>query len=120
MRKYCLLLAISMLMLPAKLCWPQAESPAELFAHKCAQCHSIGHGRMVGPDLKDITRTRSRAWLEKFIQDPEAMMNSGDKDALALRNQYGGITMPQMNVTSAQIRQLLQYIAQQSKSGAQH
>lgn len=97
--------------------WAQADTPSEVFAGKCAQCHTIGHGRRIGPDLKDVTRTRSRAWLEKFIQDPDAMMQSGDKDALALREQYGGITMPQMNVTPAQIRGLLRYIEQQSKSG---
>jgi cytochrome c2 len=117
-RSYLIPVAASLLFLSATPLWPQQESPADLFAHKCAQCHSIGGGRMVGPDLKGVTQTRSRAWLMKFIQDPEAMMQSGDKDALALRDQYSGITMPQMNVTPAETRQLIQYISQKSKSAS--
>jgi cytochrome c2 len=118
MRGYYVVLTAFLLVVSGTLTWSQADSPAEVFAHKCAQCHSIGHGRRVGPDLKGVTQIRSRAWLEKFIQNPEAMMQSGDKYALALRDQYEGITMPQMNVTPAQIRELLRYIEQQSKSAS--
>ncbi|HEY9790609.1 MAG TPA: cytochrome c [Candidatus Obscuribacterales bacterium] len=35
-------------------CAAADESAADLFAGKCARCHTFGHGRKKGPDLKKV------------------------------------------------------------------
>src|SRR5262245_60746584 len=59
-----------------------AQDAAADFRANCAGCHSIGGGRLVGPDLKDVTQRRDRAWLAHFISDPKAALDSGDAYAL--------------------------------------
>ncbi|MBI4607901.1 MAG: cytochrome c [Candidatus Rokubacteria bacterium] len=40
-------------------------SPVEgqaIFQEKCVSCHTIGGGRLVGPDLQGVTARRDREW----------------------------------------------------------
>ena len=46
-----------------------ASNGKSLFEQKCSACHTIGGGRLVGPDLKGVTETRSQEWLTNFISD---------------------------------------------------
>ena len=42
---------------------PTAQDAAQgqaIFVQKCASCHTIGGGKLVGPDLKGVTATRPR------------------------------------------------------------
>lgn len=48
---------------------------AQVYSAKggCAQCHSLnGHGGAIGPDLSDIGRQRSAAYLRRSLTDPGA------------------------------------------------
>ncbi|HCC84588.1 MAG TPA: hypothetical protein DEP87_02810, partial [Candidatus Pacebacteria bacterium] len=54
------------------------ELGKEIFTQKCSACHSIGKGRLVGPDLAGVNDRRSEGWLLKFIKSPQAVINSGD------------------------------------------
>src|SRR5689334_4470781 len=71
-----------------------AQEAADFFAKKCKACHSIGGGRAVGPDLKDVASQKDRAWMEKFIQNPKAVIDSGDSFAVQLQQEYRGMVMP--------------------------
>lgn len=72
----------------------RAQDPATFFRQHCAACHTIGGGRLVGPDLKGVTKRKDRTWLVKFLQDPSAMIASGDPYATELKQQAHGIVMP--------------------------
>ena len=85
---------------------PEAEKN---FA-QCKACHTIGGGRLVGPDLKGVTDKYPEAWLIKFIQNSQAMVKSGDKDAVKIFNEYSKIPMPSHNLTDAQVKDILLYI----------
>ncbi len=76
----------------------------------CAACHSVGGGRMIGPDLKGVTSLRSNEWLVKFIQSSSSLINSGDPDAKALFEEYNRVPMPDNNLTGEQINQILAFI----------
>lgn len=95
---------------------PQAglSNGKSLFDQKCSACHTIGGGRRVGPDLKGITETRSQEWLTGFISDPEKMFSSGDPAATQLLQEFGGIRMPNLGLSSQQISDVLAYIKSQS------
>ena len=85
---------------------PEAEKN---FA-QCKACHTIGGGRRVGPDLKGVTKRLPEAWLIKFIQNSQAMVKSGDKEAVKIFNEYNKIPMPSHNLTDAQVKDILLYI----------
>ena len=87
----------------------QAQEGKDLYA-VCAACHTIGGGRLIGPDLKNISENRSEDWLIKFIQNSQAMIQAGDPDAVALFEEYNNIPMPPNNLTDDQVRTLLDYI----------
>ncbi|NOX86866.1 MAG: cytochrome c [Chlorobi bacterium] len=84
----------------------------DLFKQRCAACHTIGKGRLVGPDLKNITEKQSLDWLLAFIKSSTAMINSGDADAKAIFEEYNRILMPDNNYSDAQILAILDYIKQ--------
>lgn len=88
---------------------------ADQFAQTCASCHSIGGGRLVGPDLKDVTQRRDRSWLEKFVQDPKAVIDSGDPYAQQLVKDSQGIVMPTLGLSAAETKALIDLIDAESK-----
>ncbi|MBZ5659624.1 MAG: cytochrome c [Acidobacteriia bacterium] len=93
-----------------------AQVANDFFQQNCSTCHTIGGGRLVGPDLKDAVQQKDREWLEHFIQDPEAVLNSGDPYALQLKKDANGIVMPKMpGVTPQMAEELLNMIEVQSK-----
>ena len=71
-----------------------AQQPSDFFQQSCISCHTIGGGRLTGPDLKDVTRQKDRAWIEHFIQNPKAVIDSGDAFALQLQQDARGVVMP--------------------------
>lgn len=87
----------------------QGQEGAELF-RPCAACHSIGGGRMIGPDLKGVTRLRTNEWLIKFIQSPVGMLKSGDQYAKEIFAEFNNVPMPDNKLTAEQINMILQYI----------
>jgi cytochrome c2 len=79
-------------------------------------CHTIGKGKLVGPDLKDVTKRHDEAWLFQFIRNSQALITSGDPVAVQLFNDNNKIPMPPHEINDAQLRSLLKYIAKMSAS----
>ncbi len=94
-----------------------ADEGATVFASKCAACHTIGKGKLVGPDLKGITTTQSPEWLAKWVSSPSAMVHSGDPTAMNIVKQYP-MQMPDLGLSQSDVTAVLAYIAQQSGGGA--
>lgn len=88
-----------------------AQTGQELYAKFCIACHSIGGGRLVGPDLKGITNKRSETWLLSWIKSSQTMVKSGDKDAVAIFKEFNQIPMPDQPLSEDQIRSILAYVA---------
>lgn len=72
----------------------RAETPAEYFEQNCAQCHTVGGGDLIGPDLAGLAKRKDRAWLVKFLLDPQAVIDSGDPYAARLVEDSHGLVMP--------------------------
>jgi len=73
-----------------------AQDPVTDFKTNCVSCHTIGGGRLVGPDLKNVVERKDRAWLSRFVADPAAVLASGDAYALKLRSEARGVVMPNL------------------------
>jgi mono/diheme cytochrome c family protein len=70
-----------------------AQDRVEDFKRNCASCHTVGGGRLVGPDLQNVTQRKDRAWLARFIVDPISVLESGDAYAVKLKNEARGVVM---------------------------
>ena len=95
----------------------QAAPPAQavsqgqaLFQQQCIACHTIGGGKLVGPDLQGVTTRRMTDWLTRWLQDPPGMVAQKDPIATQLVQQYQS-QMPNLGLTAAQITALLDYLA---------
>lgn len=71
-----------------------SEETVAFFQQNCTSCHTIGGGRLAGPDLKGVTERRDEDWLSRFVVDPKAMIDSGDAYAQALLKDANGAYMP--------------------------
>jgi mono/diheme cytochrome c family protein len=110
--------AVALVMLSIVLCqMAKAQQYASaFFKQNCASCHTIGGGRLTGPDLKDVAARRDRAWLVQFLQGPKAMIDSGDPYAAKLQQDARGVVMPNIaGMTPQQAQSLLDLIGVESK-----
>ena len=89
--------------------WAQ-EPGKQTFQVTCAACHTIGGGRLVGPDLAGIHNRQSQAWLEQFVKSPKSLIDSGDADAVAIFEEYNQLVMPDAFITEEQITEVLAYL----------
>ncbi|MDD2798262.1 MAG: c-type cytochrome [Bacteroidales bacterium] len=87
----------------------EAQDGATLYK-SCVACHTIGGGKTVGPDLKGVTKRRTKEWLVKFIQSPVKIQKAGDADAVALFKEYNNMPMPDNAMTDEQVVKLLDHI----------
>jgi mono/diheme cytochrome c family protein len=93
-----------------------AQEAADFFKQNCASCHTIGGGRLTGPDLKDVTKRKDRDWLANFIANPKAVIDGGDPYAQQLAQESRGVVMPTLfGLTRDRIDSLLNLIEAESK-----
>jgi protein SCO1/2 len=77
---------------------------------KCAACHG-SDGKSVGPSLAGVTERRSREWLVRWISAPDRMIAEKDPLALELVKQYGGVPMPNLDISEADAAALVEHLA---------
>ncbi|SEB99111.1 Class III cytochrome C family protein [Tenacibaculum sp. MAR_2009_124] len=81
----------------------------KLFKSLCASCHKLNK-KLVGPALGGVEERRENDWLKAWIRDNAALRKSGDKDAIAIYEEYNGSNMtafPQL--TDKNIDDILYY-----------
>lgn len=89
----------------------------DLFKTNCMACHSIGKGKMVGPDLKNVHQKRNEAWLLKWIKSSKNLIGSGDADAVAIYEEFNKTPMTEFtSLTDDQIKSLISYIGMESSA----
>lgn len=81
-----------------------------LFKQRCAACHTVGNGKLVGPDLKNVTVRRKEDWILRFVKSSQAVVKSGDQTAVALFNENNKIVMPDQNLNDSEIKDILAYV----------
>jgi mono/diheme cytochrome c family protein len=73
---------------------PPSEESIKFFRTNCASCHTIGGGRLTGPDLKDLSKRAERDWLVEFMKDPKATLDAGDPYGQKILSEARGVYMP--------------------------
>lgn len=96
---------------PALAADPPSEETIAYFKQNCASCHTIGGGKLTGPDLKDVGKRRTRDQLAKFIADPKGAIDAGDPYLVKLWNDANAVYMPAPpGITADRTQKLLDLI----------
>ena len=105
----------------------QISTGEDLFRTRCSACHTIGRGdlrdvaaRRVGPDLLHVTKQRDRAWLERWLIEPDVMLEEKDPLAMALYEQYNRVPMPNLRLSRRDTAHILEYIEEESEAVQRH
>lgn len=94
------------------------SSGEHLFRTRCATCHTMDGSEepgALGPDLLGVTRRRDAAWLLRWLQAPDRMIEEGDPIALALFEQYGRVAMPNMRLNRQEADDLIGYLEKKTR-----
>jgi protein SCO1/2 len=89
------------------------EKREYLFQSRCGACHTVGNGDKVGPDLAGVTTRRDRAWLTRYLAEPDRVRAEGDPIATALFAKYRNVPMPNLRLSNIEIAGLLSYLETQ-------
>lgn len=92
------------------------EEGKKLYNSNCAACHTIGRGKLTGPDLKGVTERLDVDWLITFIISSKSLIDAGDEYAVKIFNEYNKIPMPDhRHLSRENILNILSYIEDRSQ-----
>jgi len=87
-----------------------AKRGKSLFTNRgCYTCHTIGKGKMAGPDLAGVTQRRSHEWLKRWLKDPSQMIGS-DSIADALVVEAKNVKMPNLKLSDSDVEAVIAYL----------
>jgi protein SCO1 len=90
-----------------------------LFKTRCSNCHTVGKGDGIGPDLAGVTNARNHDWLARFIATPDEVLASGDPVATALFAKFKNVPCPNPHLGESDVHALIKFLeAQSSNVGA--
>jgi mono/diheme cytochrome c family protein len=108
--------------LPSSLAAQEGTSVSRgkaIFEARCASCHTVGGGDLVGPDLARVTARRDAGWLNRFIRQPDVMIREKDPIAIDLLAKYSNIAMPNLSIGERDVAALIEYFGASGGKKAQ-
>jgi cytochrome c2 len=82
----------------------------QIFKTNCLSCHTIGGGRLIGPDLEGVSKKRNAEWLKQWINSSSDFIASGDADAIAIFEEYNKVAMTSFYFEDEDMDALLAYL----------
>lgn len=99
----------------AFVCCSDSVDGELLFKANCSSCHKIDR-KMIGPRLEQTTSKYSMDWLIAWTRDSQSLMDSGDKDAIAIFEEYNGSMQPSFDLTDEEIKAIYKYVDDSSRN----
>jgi cytochrome c2 len=87
-----------------------SQNGQQLFRTNCAACHSIGKGKLTGPDLMGVDSRYDETWMLKWIKSSQSLVKAKDEKAVKLFNNNNKIVMPDQSLKEDEIKAVLAYI----------
>ena len=113
------LLILALVAIPTRAGAQDASEGEKLFTSKaCKSCHTIGGGKLVGPDLLGVTTRRDRAWLTRWIKEPDKVLAEGDATATQLYEEYNKIPMTNLGLIDGEVAAVIAYLVSIVTGGA--
>lgn len=103
------LVVIMLLNLNAK-----SQDGPSVFKKNCAVCHSIGNGKLVGPDLKGVDKKYDIKWLTKWVKSSQSLVKKNDQKALQIFNDNNKMIMPDQAVSDDEIKTVIAFISEET------
>jgi len=88
----------------------QAQDEGKQLFQVCSACHTIGKGKLIGPDLQGVTEHLDRDWIKSFILNSQELVAAGDEYAVKRFEEFNKIPMPPNVLNDEQLEILLDYI----------
>lgn len=79
-----------------------------IYQAECITCHYFNVDK-TGPALKGVVKRQGREWLTKWIDNPQKVIDSGDKHAVEMLAKYGAV-MPTLGLSPDEINQVIDYL----------
>ena len=112
------LISISILLTSVLWAAPPVEEGKTIFTSRCASCHNVNK-ILTGPALAGVHDRRSMDWIISFVKSSQTMVKSGDKDAVALFEQFNKIPMPDhSDLSDENIKSIVEFIKAEGKTAA--
>jgi cytochrome c2 len=93
-----------------------ADEGKKLFQGRCASCHNVNKS-LTGPALAKVYDRHTMQWIISFVKGSQAMVKSGDQQALDLFNKHNQIVMPDHpDLSNEQIESIVAYIKTEEKN----
>ena len=89
----------------------------DIYRFRCMSCHSLGTEDGLGPGLQGVTKKRDKAWLARWLKEPDKMLAEKDPIAIDLYNRYNKILMPNLRLKADEVEALIKFM--EESSGAQ-
>ena len=74
----------------------------------CPACHTIGGGKLSGPDLMGVTQRREEKWLREWIKNPDKMIMTDPIAKEMLKEYY--VPMPNQGLTDEEVDEIIIYL----------
>ncbi|MFQ5435114.1 MAG: SCO family protein [Anaerolineae bacterium] len=88
-----------------------------MFRTRCSSCHSFEKDG-VGPKLAGVAGKRDRAWLTRWLKEPDKMLAEKDPLAVSLYAKYK-VKMPNMRLHDKDVADLIAYMEHKDATAAQ-
>ena len=88
---------------------PDVQKGKSLFNSQCAACHKLNRN-LVGPALKGVSAKYEKDWLYSWIKNSQALIKSGDPQAVAIYEEWNKVAMNAFpNLSNDDIDNILAY-----------
>ncbi len=88
-----------------------AQEPGQqIFDSLCTACHTIGGGKLIGPDLVGVTLRREDGWLKRQILEPQVLLAENDPIAMQLLQEANNIPMVPLGLSEADAIAVIAYM----------
>ena len=88
---------------------PDIQKGKSLFNSQCAACHKLNRN-LVGPALKGVSAKYEKDWLYSWIKNSQALIKSGDPQAVAIYEEWNKVAMNAFpNLSNDDIDNILAY-----------